>query len=113
MEMKNVLILKQNIRREKVRADIIILECIYIKLIYDVIKKMQEGKASEENVILCMNEENACRLDTPSDQNKLVFESLKSKPRLLCSNDPCWLYLRWTIFLFIWLTWFVSWMVRT
>ena len=74
---------------------------------------MQEGKGS---VILCMNEENdatACKLDTPSDQNKLVFESLKSEPRLLCSNDPCWLHLRWTIFILFFLAWLVSWMVRT
>ena len=77
-------------------------------LIDDVMKKMQEEGKAEGNVILCMNEATACKLDTPSDQNKLVFESLKSKPRLLCSNDPCWLYLRWTIFIRLWLTWCVS-----
>ena len=40
-------------------------------------KDAKESSKAEENVILCMNEENdntACKLDTPSDQNKLVLK---------------------------------------
>lgn len=88
--------------------------------IHDVIKKMQDSKT--EHTILCMNENDvniAFKPDTPSDQNRLVCESLKSKTGELSTlflcywNDPCWLYLRWTIFIVIWIVWLASWMVRT
>ena len=71
---------------------------------------MQNGKT--EHIILCMNEDDVnitFKPDTPSDQNRLVCESLKSKTAelstlfLCCWNDPCWLYIRWTIFILIWI----------
>ena len=88
--------------------------------IYDVIKKMQNGKT--EHSILCMNEDDvniSFKPDTPSDQNRLVCESLKSKTAelstlfLCCWKDPCWLYIRWTIFILVWIVWLASWMIRT
>ena len=76
---------------------------------------MQKGLQIDD-VILCINEdETSIKVDTPAEQNKLAFESLKFKTvtQLLCLSDPCWLYLRWTIFIFGWLLWLASWMIRT
>ena len=40
-------------------------------------------------------------------------DNTHSKIKTIILNDPCWLYLRLTIFILLWIVWFASWMIKT
>ena len=39
-------------------------------------------------------------------------DNTHSKIKAIILNDPCWLYLRITVFILLWIVWFASWMIR-
>ena len=40
-------------------------------------------------------------------------DNIHSKIKTIILNDPCWLYLRLTIFILLWIVWLAIWMIRT
>ena len=80
---------------------------------------MPDNTASEKNFIPQISEYKPP--ESTNDQTTAVDvlaceqkeDNAQSKIKAIILNDPCWLYLRITIFILLWILWFASWMIRT